>query len=242
MNTPLQCIIIEDELPAQRILKNYLGKLPDMELKGSFQSALEANEMLRNNSIDAVFLDINLPDISGLHYIKTLSRAPAIVMTTAYPEHAVESFELDTICDYLVKPFSFERFLKAVHKIRNRTPIVVEASRPKALGHVFINVDKTLHKVALGSILYIESDRNYVTVVTESGKLSYLESLKNWLKRVPKTQFLQVHKSYIVNCAHIDKITGNTLYINGNKIPIGRMFKSNLRTTLSTMEREHRHP
>ncbi len=229
----MKCIIIEDELPAQRVLKNYIDKLPDLELIASFQSALEANSMLQTPGVEVVFLDINLPDISGIQYIKTLGNAPAIVMTTAYHEHAVASFELDTICDYLVKPFSFERFLKAVNKIRKHSIASgVGVNAPEDSQSLFLNVDKTLHKIEIGTILYIESDKNYVTVVTQNGKFSYLDSLKNWLGKLPDAKFIQVHKSYIVNYMKIDKMQGNIVQINNEKVPVGRVYKTALKKKL----------
>ncbi|VAW11678.1 Two-component transcriptional response regulator, LuxR family [hydrothermal vent metagenome] len=226
----MRCVIIEDELPAQRIVQNYISKLPDLELMSSFQSALEANSFLQKHDIDVIFLDINLPDISGLHYIKTLSDSPCIIMTTAYHEHAVESFELDTICDYLVKPFSFERFLKAVNKARKNKRIekIAAPQQENHLEVLFLNIDKTLHKIVVSSILYIESDKNYVTVVTEKEKLCYLDSLKNWMGKLPPANFVQVHKSYIVNYGEIKRITGNLITISNNKIPVGRTYKTAL--------------
>ncbi|QLG45327.1 LytR/AlgR family response regulator transcription factor [Costertonia aggregata] len=226
----MNCIIIEDEIPAQRILQNYISKVPGLELKESYQSALEANAVIQENTVDIIFLDINLPDISGLRYIKTLSSPPCVIMTTAYHEHAVESFELDTICDYLVKPFSFDRFLKAVNKAKrhlrpNTTALDNQKTDAKTL---FLNVDKTLHKVYLNDILYIESDKNYVTVVTANNQYSYLESLKNWILKLPEEDFVQIHKSYIVNIKAITKINGNLLFINEQKIPVGRSFKPKL--------------
>ncbi len=226
----MRCIIIEDEIPAQKILHNYISKIPDLELIGRFQSALEANAILQKAKIDVVFLDINLPDICGIQYIKTLSHPPNIVMTTAYHEHAVASFELDTICDYLVKPFSFERFLKAVNKVkRNDTRAIEKPSNAKEHSEsIFLNIDKTLQKINILDILYVESDKNYVTVVTKSSKYSYLDSLKNWIMRLPELQFVQVHKSYIVNFKEIEKIVGNQIYIREERFPIGRVYKSAL--------------
>ena len=116
----MKCIIIEDELPAQAILKKYIGKIPDTEIVHAFQTAIQANEFLKNNTVDVIFLDINLPDISGLDFIKTVKNPPKIVITTAYPDYAVNSFELETIVDYLVKPFSFDRFLKAISKVESQ--------------------------------------------------------------------------------------------------------------------------
>ncbi len=226
----MKCIIIEDELSAQRILQNYISQIPSLVLKGSFQSALNANATLQNQNIDIVFLDINLPDISGIQYIKTLSNPPTIIMTTAYHEHAVESFELETICDYLVKPFSLERFLKAVNKAEKQFS---RAVAPTNLGsnsteHIFVNIDKTLHKINFKDIDYIISEKNYVTVVTTSSKLCYIASLKSWRIKLPIEQFIQVHKSFIVNYSKIEMIRGNQLVINEKKIPIGRTFKASL--------------
>lgn len=223
----MNCIIIEDEIPAQKILKKFIDKIPSIKLIGTFKAAIEANSFLNVNKIDVVFLDINLPDISGLDFIKTIKNPPAIIMTTAYPEYAVNSFELDTIVDYLVKPFSFDRFLKAINKVKDRleTPKNILEENEET---IFLNVDKTLHKITLSSILYIESDRNYITVVTENQKLSYIDSLKNWIVKLPESQFVQVHKSFIINSKFVDKISGNTIFVKTNKIPIGRTYKQEL--------------
>lgn len=223
----MTCILIEDEMPAQRVLMNYISKVPHLELVGSYQSALASNFMLQNTTVDILFLDINLPDISGIDYIKTLASPPSIIMTTAYHEHAVASFELDTICDYLVKPFSFERFLKAVNKSRHRT-IPIGAPHPRvneSLDAIFLNIDKTLHKIFIHDILYIESDKNYVTITTTKNRFSYLDSLRNWLGKLPEKDFIQVHKSFIVNSRAITKINGNLLYLDRTKIPLGRVFR-----------------
>lgn len=224
----MTCIIIEDEIPAQNILKNFLAKLPNIELKGTFKAAIEANGFLSTNKVDVVFLDINLPDISGIDFIKTIKNPPAIIMTTAYPDYAVSSFELDTIVDYLVKPFSFDRFLKAINKAEKfieKPEIETQESKSKTL---FLNVDKTLHKIVLSDILFLESDRNYITVVTKTQKLSYIDSLKNWVEKLEGNDFIQVHKSYIINSNCVDKIIGNEIYVHTNKIPVGRTFKQAL--------------
>ena len=223
----MKCIIIEDEIPAQKVIKNFLNKLPDIEVLATFNAAIEANSFLKNEIVDLVFLDINLPDISGIDFIKTVKNPPAIIMTTAYPDYAVSSFELDTIVDYLVKPFSFDRFLKAINKAKDRL------QRPKKESDnqseiLFLNVDKTLHKIILNEILYIESDRNYITVVTTKQKLSYIDSLKNWKEKLPENQFIQTHKSYIINRKFVDKISGNEIYVNSNRLPIGRTYKQEL--------------
>jgi DNA-binding LytR/AlgR family response regulator len=223
----MTCIIIEDEVPAQKILKNFLNKLPDVELLATCNAAITANSFLKDQTVDLVFLDINLPDISGIDFIKTIKNPPAIIMTTAYPDYAVSSFELDTIVDYLVKPFSFDRFLKAINKAKDRleTPGKLVQEQSDTL---FLNVDKTLHKIVLNDIIYIESDRNYITVITTKQKLSYIDSLKNWVEKLPENQFIQTHKSYIINRQFVDKISGNEIYVNANRLPIGRTYKQEL--------------
>ncbi len=224
----INCVVIEDEIPAQNILKSFIEKIPEVVLVDTFKAAIEANSFLRNNTVDIIFLDINLPDMSGLDFIKTVKNPPAVIMTTAYPEYAASSFELDTIIDYLVKPFSFDRFLKAINKAKDR----LEVPEPVLEEHndevIFLNVDKTLHKLILSSILYIESDRNYITVVTETQKLSYVDSLKNWVEKLPENQFIQVHKSFVINSKYVNKISGNSVYITTHKIPIGRTYKQEL--------------
>ena len=223
----MTCIIVEDELPAQNLLKNYLSKIPDMQLLATFQSAMDANNYFKSNTVDLVFLDVNLPDISGLDFIKTVKNPPAIIMTTAYPEYAVSSFELDTIVDYLVKPFGFDRFLKAVNKAEDRL-IKKDVVNQTVEDSIFLNVDKTLHKIILNDILFLESDRNYITIVTQTQKLSFIDSLKNWNQKLPDLEFLQIHKSYIINAKYVTKISGNEVYINTHRLPIGRTYKADL--------------
>ena len=220
----MTCIVIEDEIPAQNILKNYLSKIPNMQLLGTFKAAIEAHTFLKSKTVDIVFLDVNLPDISGLDFIKTVKTPPAVIMTTAYPDYAVSSFELDTIVDYLVKPFGFDRFLKAVKKVEEK----LENHQKDNETVLFLNVDKTLHKIIINDILFLESDRNYVTVVTKTQKFSYLDSLKNWNEKLKQERFIQIHKSFIINTSCITKIAGNEVYINTHRLPIGRTYKQEL--------------
>lgn len=223
----MKCVIIEDEIPAQKVLQHYISKLTDLTLEGSFQTALEANSLLRQQQIDVLFLDINLPEISGIQYVKTLVNPPCIIMTTAYHDHAVESFELDTICDYLVKPFSFERFLKAINKIK-KTELIFQNQivEDDAKETIFLNIDKSFYKIAIKDILYIASDRNYITIATAQKKYTYIDSLKNWLEKLPNDTFIQVHKSFLVNFKYVDKLSGNNAFIANEKIPVGRLFKA----------------
>lgn len=230
----MNCIIIEDEIPAQEILKSYISKVPDLNLTGVFNSALKANSLLQENSVDLLFLDINLPNISGLNFLKTIKNPPFVIMTTAYTDYAVESFEFETIIDYLVKPFGFERFLKSINKIDSRSfhqsKIQYQSIEKitKDEQFVFINVDKTLHKIDLNSIIYVQSDRNYVTVVSKDLSLSFIDSLKNWTEYLNQDNFIQVHRSFILNLDYIEKLTGNIVYINNHKVPVGKTFKEDL--------------
>ncbi|WP_420571608.1 LytR/AlgR family response regulator transcription factor [Kordia sp.] len=229
MKHPLKCIIIEDEIPAQRILKSYIAKVSYLELIGTFNAALKAYDTLHSEEIDLIFLDINLPDISGLSFLRTLKNPPTIIMTTAYPDYAVESFEFETIIDYLVKPFSLERFLKAIQKIQRLQPKIVEREVQKqASNTLFLNVDKTFHKIQFQEIFYVESERNYLTLVSNQQKLSFIGTLRTWKEKLPENQFIQIHKSFVINKDHVDKITGNEVYIHDKRIPIGRTFKARL--------------
>ncbi len=230
----MNCIIIEDEVPAQEILISYIEKVPELKLLGVFNSALKANSILQTETIDILFLDINLPTISGVDYLKTLKNSPLVIMTTAYSNYAAESFEYDVIMDYLVKPFSFERFLKSINKAGSLQDISSEIQYQsvnnisKNEGFIFINVDKVLHKIDLKTIVYVQSDRNYVTVVTKKIRLSFIDSLKNWTGYLKQDNFLQIHRSFIININYIEKLTGNLAYINKQKIPVGKTYKENL--------------
>lgn len=226
----MRCIIIEDEIPAQKIILHYINKLPDLEVVNVFNSAIEANRFLNQNTVDLLFLDINLPDISGIDYIKTVKNPPAVIMTTAYPDYAVDSFELPTIVDYLVKPFSFDRFLKAINKAERFVVTDYHSKQEESINNdtLYLNIDKTLHKIHLKDIKYIVSEKNYVTVVTTKKRYSYLEALKNLEAKLANELFLRTHKSYIINSSFIDKISGNIVIIDGEKIPIGRTYKKDL--------------
>ncbi len=224
----MKCIIIEDELPAQNILKNYINKIPDLILIDNFQTAISANAFFKENTVDLVFLDINLPDISGLDFIKTIKNPPKIIITTAYSDYAVSSFELDTIVDYLVKPFSFDRFLKAIKKTEKRLNSTIKTERESIL----LNVDKTIHKIYIDDILYLESDRNYVTFFTKNKKFTIIDSLKKWEEYLNEKEFLQIHKSYIVNTEKVENFTGTYITISKIKLPIGRTYKAKIKANL----------
>jgi len=224
----LKCLIIEDELPAQRVLKNYISDVPYLELAGTFKSAVDALETIQRGDIDLLFLDINLPKISGLNFLRSLKNPPKVIVTTAYPDYAHEGFELDVV-DYLLKPFSFERFIQALSKLKSERKGESKAHEPRSRDYqhqyAFVKVDKTLHRVDFDDIFYIESDKDYVKINRTGENLMLLQTLKFWREMLPGENFVQVHKSYIVNIAKIDKIAGNQIKIGDATIPIGRHYK-----------------
>ncbi len=223
----LNCLIIEDQLPAQRVLKTYISDLPVLNLAGTCVNAIEATEFLQQNQVDLIFLDINLPKISGISFLKNLPEPPKIIITTAYPDYALEGFELD-VADYLLKPFSFERFHKAVVKVLNHSNSAAQNNSE----FIFIKSDKEFHKLNLASILYIKSDDNYVKIFTEKEMHMQTGSLQSWVKTLP-AHFIRVHKSYLINLSKVDKLSGNRLFVAGKEIPVGRSFREALLKTIT---------
>ncbi|MGB3850346.1 MAG: LytTR family DNA-binding domain-containing protein [Tunicatimonas sp.] len=223
----MNCIIIEDQPPAQRILQKYLDDLGSWQLRGTFSDALAAMELLKTESIDLIFLDIHLPKLSGIDFLKTIPQPTAVILTTAFPDYALEGYELDVV-DYLLKPFSFQRFVKAVSKVTVRASPLPPTASPPPVTHpeIFIKVGYEHVRLATDDILYIKSDADYTEVVLPAKKHLSSEPLRNWLQILPNEQFVRVHKSYIVNTARIAKVIGNRIHINNKVVvPIGRAYK-----------------
>jgi DNA-binding LytR/AlgR family response regulator len=224
----LKCLIIEDELPAQRVLKKYIEDVPYLELCGTYKSAMDALETIQSQDIDLLFLDINLPKISGLNFLRSLKQPPKVIITTAYPDYAHEGFELDVV-DYLLKPFSFERFIQSLSKLKSdvgkRASYTAADKQNYEHRYAFVKVDKVLHRVDFKDIKYIESDKDYIKIVRSGKNLMLLQTLKHWENMLPDREFARVHKSYIVNISRIDKIVGNQIKIDDATIPIGRHYK-----------------
>jgi DNA-binding LytR/AlgR family response regulator len=227
-----KCIIIEDEPLAQNILKKYIGDHPTLELIAVCNDALEAQGVLTQHNIELVFLDINLPKLSGINFIKTLIHSPLIIFTTAYPEFAVEGFDLDAV-DYLLKPFSFERFLKAVNKALeklNASP--TQNSTENEVSFIFLKADKKIHRVELEAIHYIEAIGDYMKVVTDSGQLIVNETMKKLQEELPIKIFMRVHKSFIISRNKIKYIEGNYIQVEDKSIPIGATYRNEVFTSL----------
>lgn len=215
----LNCIIIEDQPPAQRILQTYIADTLTLELKGVFSEVTSAKSLIEKEAIDIIFLDIHLPKISGIDFLKSSQNHPWVILTTAFSEYALESYEYK-VADYLLKPFSFERFSKATQKVNDiidRKNIATKTITVKT-GHEYI-------KVSYQDILYIKSDYDYTEIITASKRILTSDSLKNWIEKLDHS-FCQIHKSYIINTNHIVKNTANQVELtNDIKLSIGRTFK-----------------
>ncbi len=229
----MNCLIIEDEKPAQRVLEQFIKNSPGLSLCGVFKTAMEAQAKLNQGGVDLLFLDINLPLISGIALLKSLKDPPLVIVTTAYSEYALESFELDVV-DYLLKPFSFERFVKATNKafkLKGVEEITSDiAGQESNSEQIIVNVDKVLYQLNLSDICYIASDKDYVCIYTPQRKYVFLDSLRNWEEKLKDKGFCRVHKSYLVNLEHIDKVEGNTICLDLKELPIGRSYRSRFMT------------
>ncbi|BDD11633.1 DNA-binding response regulator (plasmid) [Fulvitalea axinellae] len=227
----ITCIIIEDQAPAQRILKKYIQDVGHLELSACFSDSVSALEYLKNNSVDLIFLDIHLPKISGLDFLTILPKRPKVILTTAYSEYALKGYELN-VTDYLLKPFSFERFLQAVSKVKIETEDDngnVQKEEPSNMDVLFVKSGHEHLGISVKSILYIRSELDYTEIFTENDKVLSSHSLRYWLDKMPKKTFTQVHKSYIVNVEKIRKVSGNQIFFQeGNPVPIGRTFRERL--------------
>ena len=225
----MNCIIIEDQPPAQRILKKYIEDIGSLHLKATFSDAIQALDFLKTEEVDLVFLDIHLPKISGLDFLKSIPHPPSVILTTAFPDYALESYELDVV-DYLLKPFSFQRFVKAVSKVpvKNQPDhhsSVVEL--PQQLRkEIFIKSGYEYIKINIEHITYIKSDADYTEVHTPQKMHLSSEPLRFWIDNLDPSQFIRIHKSYIINTSKIVKVSGNQIYLSDQiVVPIGRAYK-----------------
>ncbi|RPH34197.1 MAG: DNA-binding response regulator [Bacteroidales bacterium] len=230
----MRFIIVDDEPLAQRVIEKYSADVPTIELAGSCDSAFEAMELLYRNEVDLIFLDINMPKISGLDFLKMLKNPPLVIITTAYRDYALESFDLDVV-DYLKKPFSFERFYKSIQKAQElyssrhgqRLNTHVSKESREENRFIFVKADNKMVKVDLNQILYIEAFGDYIKIHTTQGVIVTYHSMKGIEEMLPSNKFLRVHKSYIVAFNKIDIIEGNTIKIKIAEIPIGKSYRKN---------------
>ena len=235
----INCLIVDDEQYARKLLEGYVAKIPHLNLEGVAKNAMEAMQVLQSARIDLMFLDIQMPDLTGLELMKSLHSSPVVIFTTAYKEYAIDGYQLDVI-DYMLKPISFERFVQGVNKaaemIRlkslklepDTSPPANEIKEPK---FITLKADYKIYKVKLDEILYIEGLKEYVTYYTTQRKYVVLESLHKLEQSLP-SQFLRVHKSYIVNTEHIVALNGNQIEMDKTRIPIGKTYADQVKGRL----------
>jgi len=222
----MKVLICDDEPLALDILESYIEKIPDLELVAKCDNAIEANEIIQKEDIDLVFLDIQMPQMTGIELVKSLNNPPKIVFTTAYAEYAVDGFDLNAV-DYLMKPIAFDRFMKAVNKASGDKAAVASED-----DFFFVKADKKLIKIHFNEILYIEGLKDYVIIKKENGRVIALQTMKSLEQKLPSNLFKRVHRSYIMNIQKIKAIVGNSVEIvedgSAKHIPIGKNYKDDL--------------
>lgn len=228
----LSCLIVDDEELARTLLENYVKRLPYLYLVGKCSNPIEALQLLQQQSVDLIFLDIQMPDMIGTDFLKSLSLKPMVVFTTAYAEYALEGYELDVV-DYLLKPFPFERFLKAVNRASDLAKLKAQQTSNPILSkkeannkdYILVRSEYKLHRISHDDILYIQSMREYVAFYTCNGRILSLGSLKKLELDLPHDLFLRIHKSYIISKAKASILEGNMVHIGKEKIPIGASYR-----------------
>ena len=224
------CLIVDDEPLARRVVEKHLSHFDDLNLVAQCSNAFEAIKVLKKHPIDILFLDINMPKLSGINFLKTLKQPPLVIFTTAYPEYAVEGFELEAL-DYLLKPFSLERFTKSIFKAIQQLEVkeqLLFSSTSTLPSYILIKADKRLHKIKQTDILYLEAYGDYVKIFIKNLMLLPKKKLTELNKSLDNQLFIQIHRSYIVNTTYIEYIEGNQLKVSDKILPISQSFKSSL--------------
>lgn len=218
----IRCLAVDDEPLALDVISDYIAQVPALKLISKCDNAIEAIELLRTTQVDILFLDIQMPDVNGFQLLKTIEQKPKVIFTTAYSEHAVKGFELDAV-DYLMKPFSFERFTKAVAKAKKQ--LDAETRTNEDDNALFVKSGYETVKIPIRDILYIEALKDYIKIFTKKEKHLSLLSMKTVLEMLPVGEFIRVHRSFIIPLKKITKYSGKNVFINRTKIPIGDSFK-----------------
>jgi len=232
---PIKCLLVDDEPPAIELLEKYTSMIDQLEVVGTSHSAVKAFDMVREKAVDLIFLDIRMPVLNGIDFIKTLKNPPSIILTTAYREYAIDGYDLDII-DYLLKPIAFDRFLKAVDRYRDRTTTKVIGKGPyseESEEFILCNVNRTKHKIWLKDILYIESLKDYVRFHTTKGRLVVKGNLGSFMKQLPKVRFARIHRSYAVALAYVSAHNQSEVLVEGISLPIGKSYRDGLLRQIS---------
>ncbi|MBC7850578.1 MAG: response regulator transcription factor [Chitinophagaceae bacterium] len=225
----MKCIVVDDEPLARQGMQLNIESVATLQLLDSFSNALAANDFLRKNKVDLMFLDINMPELTGLDFLKSLRDAPLVIFTTAYPQYALESYELDAI-DYLVKPIRMERFLKAINKAESHLALLEQGNKNNEIENigadfVYIKADRRYFKILFKDILFIEGMKDYVIIHTTDSKIITPMNVKTIGSQLPESIFARVSKSYIINVMHLSSFDNEFVYIQKNEIPLGQSFK-----------------
>ena len=236
----IRCLIIDDEPLAQRIVERYIQEIPTLELVQKCDNALDAIEILKEKKIDLIFLDINMPKLTGLEFLRILKHPPLVIITTAYAEFAIQGYELDVV-DYLMKPFGMERFLKAIQKVqdilkpREHFLLVKTSGESQEDQYIFVKSSKKTYRISLNDIHYIEALGDYVKIYTTDRMIISYHSMKNLENLLSPKQFPRVHKSFIVSLSKIELIEGNQVKLRDRFIPIGTNFKAEFEKLIRTI-------
>lgn len=233
----INVLIVDDEPLAQDVLETHISKLPELNLIQKCSNALEANDALRNHNIDLIFLDIQMPQLTGIEFLRTLSNPPLVIFTTAYPNYAVEGFELNAV-DYLLKPISLDRFVKGVNKaaeqlkIKKGNTVTASESTADATDYIFVKADKKLIKVNYADIVYIEGLKDYVIIRMENNRIVTLQTMKSLESKLPAHLFKRIHRSYIVGIEKINAVVGNMVEVTEKAqpkhLPVGKNYRDEL--------------
>ena len=221
----IKCLIVDDEPLAINVIKNYLQKIEDVELIDTFDNAIDGLNFLNNHNVDVLFLDINMPVLDGLDFIKSLEKPPLTIITSAHHEFAIDTYELDVL-DYLIKPIEFPRFMKAINKVNRRLGINKDSqSNTKEREYIFLKVDKKkLKKIFLDEILIIEALKDYLKINTTTEKYIIHNTLSSFTEQLPSRNFIRIHRSYTIAIDKIDTVEGNSVVIDGLRYVIGRSY------------------
>ena len=239
----IHCLVIDDELPAREILRQHIAGVEALELAGTCSNAVEAVSFLKEYLVDLLFLDIQMPQLLGTNFIRTLKNPPKVIFTTAYRKYAVEGFELDAV-DYLLKPISFERFLKAVNKVLQLNIGAVGAGMPistqteklneKLNSFLYFRAERKMVKVLFRDILFVEGLKDYIKIVTDTKTIVTKYVLSTLEEMLPATDFLRIHKSYIIAVNKIDSYNADSVNISKHELPIGRLYKFDVNRVLKS--------